>query len=326
MLTLINNITYSDRLYGHTEAALMKLELASNKVEFHVEEKLQNSLALFFDALNAHIGLNADNIYKVLRAVVQIAGSKGQRMAQALSSLHLTYAYSRLCYNNYFRREMPFSTASLKRWRRAIGAYAIVYINWMALMFEFLFSAHLLTQLPDITQSYETYFNDDESHQVRHQVRADLKTFDDLSFYDKQVRLDLLDDEFYGCLLRAHSIYKDHWNLFGFNQDQMTEALQIEYTELFDKYYHQIVTHIRKWVHNTRAKHANDAVATKIIHQLENKIHWLLAGQIGAEYYHPCYATRHPLVITEFIIPLCDSMAEHEQSLVWVRDPYLDAT
>ncbi|KAG6898091.1 hypothetical protein C0993_007102 [Termitomyces sp. T159_Od127] len=313
--------TGKDKVEGHPHAMLIKVEIASNKNQVQVPENAQNSLASFFDALNAEPSVSADIIKKVMHTILN-TDSKGQRVSNALTSVDLTCAYSRLCYNHYFRHDMPFSISALKRWLRVAGAYAIIYINWMALTFELLFSSHPLTEFPDITSNYDSYFSTEDSVGMLEEVRLNLYKFDKLQFSDKQVRFDILDDELYSCLAQANNLYKDRLDIFGLNHEQMTDSIKLQSQELFQTYVQTLYAGITTWLDKTKPKYLNDQTATAILHNFKNKCLWITAGQVGANYFHPAYDTCHPLVITEFLIPVCDVMIEHEESLVMIASQF----
>ncbi|KAG6895834.1 hypothetical protein C0992_012211 [Termitomyces sp. T32_za158] len=315
-ITWVAKILNKDKIEAHPHAKLIKLELASNKTHFQIEEKVQNSFSLLFDALNAQPGMTEENMQTVMRAAIESSDAKGKRMIQALSSLHLTYAYSRLCYNPYFRKDMPFSLAALKRWRRAAGAYTTSYTNWMALIFEYIFSQHELTHLPDITDNYQTYFGHADANDVFKSVTKNLRDFDKLDFSAKQVRLDLLDDDLYSLLVKASNMIKNQLDLFGHDHDDMTGEMSNQYDELYDQYTQVLYTGIDNWLAMVIPRHSNDPIATSILEQLKNKCLWITEGQLGSSYFFPAYDTPHPIVTAEFIISISDLMVEHEETMV----------
>ncbi|KAG6894397.1 hypothetical protein C0993_011624, partial [Termitomyces sp. T159_Od127] len=318
-VTWIAKVLDRDAIEAHPQATLIKTEIASNKNQFQVPEKAKNSLTMFFDALNADPEKGTGAIDKVLRAVVEQTDSKTQRIRTVLSSTDLAYAYARLCYNHYFRFDMPFSIHALKRWRRTSSAYAVVYINWMALTFEILFSAHDLIDFPDISNAPEGYFASTQSQEPYKKAMQDLCAFDELPFSEKQVRFDILNDDFYSCLTWANRDFTAKLDYFGFNKDQMSQSMKAEHEKMFKKYIDSLYAGIKQWVQENRAKYRNDPIALKIVDRLTNKCLWFTSAQLGAETYFPAYDTPHPLVISEFIITLCDSMVEHEESIVMVR-------
>lgn len=106
---------------------------------------------------------------------------------------------------------------------------------------------------------------------------------------------------------------------FGFNQDQMNNKVQSKYNRIFDKYLQHVISRIDQWVDLALQDHANNATAINIINQIENKVLWLIAGQIGSHIFYPQYETKHPIVTTDFIVQVCNAMVEHEESLVMVR-------
>ncbi|KAG6871351.1 hypothetical protein C0993_003454, partial [Termitomyces sp. T159_Od127] len=141
---------------------------------------------MFFDALNADPEKGTGAIDKVLHAVVEQTDSKTQHICTVFSSMDLAYAYARLCYNHYFCSDMPFSIQALKRWRRMSSAYGVVYINWMALTFEILFSAHDLTDFPDLSNAPEGYFASPQSKEPYKKAMQNICAFDKLPFSEKQ--------------------------------------------------------------------------------------------------------------------------------------------
>ncbi|KAG6867313.1 hypothetical protein C0993_004587 [Termitomyces sp. T159_Od127] len=294
-VTWIAKVLDKDKIEAHPEGHLIKIEIASNKNQFQVPEKAQNSLSLFFDALNAIPGVHADNIQKVLESVVERTDKTGQRVCTVVSSVHLTYAYARLCYNHYFRQDMPFTVSALHRWRRAIGAYAIVYIRWMALTFEVLFSYHELTNFPMIPQLPEAYFAAPETQATRAQLCQKLSAFDVLDVADKKIRFDILNDEFYQCLLTAFSVYKDKLDIFGFDFTQLTPDTKAQYEDLYHKYIALLDAGINSWTEEIRPRYANDADAIIILEQLVNKVHWITEGQVGNGVFHPMASQFEPL-------------------------------
>ncbi|KAG6863045.1 hypothetical protein C0993_000425, partial [Termitomyces sp. T159_Od127] len=185
-VTWIAKVLDRDAIEAHPQATLIKTEIASNKNQFQVLEKAKNSLTMFFDALNADPEKGTGAIDKVLRTVVEQTDSKTQRICTVLSSTDLAYAYARLCYNHYFRFDMPFSIQALKRWRCTSSAYGVVYINWMALTFEILFSAHDLTDFPNLSNAPEGYFASPQSKKPYKKAMQGIRAFDELPFSEKQ--------------------------------------------------------------------------------------------------------------------------------------------
>ncbi|KAG6884380.1 hypothetical protein C0992_006442 [Termitomyces sp. T32_za158] len=315
-VTWIAQILDLDKIEAHSDARLIKIELASNKTQFQVQEKALNSLILFFDALNSMPGISVINISTALRAVVEHTETSGKQIVTALSSVDMTYAYARLCFNHYFRHDMPFSLNTLRRWRRVVSVYAIPYIRWMALTFEFLFSTHDLTLLEDVSSIHDTWFSSIESRPMKQFACNNLREFDMLDFSDKRVRFDLLDDDFYGCLLKAYDALKNKLDTFGLNSDQLSTVNEDEYAQLFVKYSSKLYSEVQVWVEQAKAHRSNDDDALAVLNHLLNKLYWLVSGQLGGEHFYPSYDTPHPIVITEFIIPICDTMVQHEESLI----------
>ncbi|KAG6887807.1 hypothetical protein C0992_010637 [Termitomyces sp. T32_za158] len=270
-ITWVTKILNKDKIEAHADAKLIKLELASNKTHFQIEEKIQNFFSLLFDALNVQATMTEENLQTVMCAAIDSSDAKEKRMIQALSSLHLTYAYSQLCYNQYFRKDMPFSLAAFKCWHRAAGAYTTSYTNWMALTFEYIFSHHELTNLLDITNNYQTFFGSADANNVFRSVTKNLCNFDWLDFSAKQVGLDLLDNDLYLLLIRASNMIKNQLDLFGHDHDDMAEEMSNQYDELYNQYTQVSYAGIDNWLARVIPQHTNDPTATTILEQLKNK-------------------------------------------------------
>ncbi|KAG6894920.1 hypothetical protein C0992_003961 [Termitomyces sp. T32_za158] len=310
-ITWVAKILNKDKIEAHPDAKLIKLELASNKTHFQIEEKVQNSFSLLFDALNAQATMTEENMQTVMCAAIESSDAKEKQMIQALSSLHLTYAYSWLCYNQY-----SFSLAAFKHWHRAAGAYTTSYTNWMALTFEYIFLHHELTNLPDITNNYQTVFGSANANDVFRSLTKNLCNFDKLDFFAKQVCLDLLDNDLYSLLVRASNMIKKQLDLSGHDHDDMTEEMSNQYDELYNQYTQVPYAGIDDWLARVIPQHTNDPTATTTLEQLKNKCLWITKGQLGPSYFYPAYDTLHPTVTAKFIIPICDLMVEHEKTLV----------
>ncbi|KAG5335204.1 hypothetical protein C0989_001869 [Termitomyces sp. Mn162] len=276
-VTWVAKILDLDKINAHPNAIHIKTELASNKLIFQVEETVQNTLTMFFDALNGQHGVNSGNITKILNSLVEQNDSKGQRIRKALSSTHLTYAYSRLCLNSYFHRDMPFTITALNRWRRGSSAYAITYMHWMALTFEILFSDHSMTVFPDTGEDAMAYFANPISHSAHNEVRKKLWAFNQLAFNSKQTRFDIFDDAFYTALKTADTAWQNvGLNLFGFKSDQMDDNMRAKYAETYTLYTDILFEEVTKWIQDAQLQFANDSSAKNIIAQIPGKLKFLV--------------------------------------------------
>ena len=83
-----------EKINAHPDAVLIQTEIASNKIVHQVEETSQNTLTMFFDALNEQLDQSVETINAILSLLVNTAEAKSKHIVKRLSSPDMVQAYA----------------------------------------------------------------------------------------------------------------------------------------------------------------------------------------------------------------------------------------